>query len=180
MIEFEDELLKWRFKRGSREALARIYEKYVHLLLSVAMGLLNDPHEAEDVVQDVFVSFARNAAGFGIRGSLKAFLAASVANRARDRVRSEHSRNRCVGKYSPESSDAGEPDRSLVYSEWCERLGNALAELPYEQREVVVLKIKQEMTLRQIAKLQGVTISTAHGRYRYGMEKLRALLDGEI
>jgi DNA-directed RNA polymerase specialized sigma24 family protein len=46
----EDELLKWRFKRGSREALAGIYEKYVHLLLSVAMGLLNDPHEAEDVV----------------------------------------------------------------------------------------------------------------------------------
>ncbi|MBN1506893.1 MAG: hypothetical protein JW955_08605 [Sedimentisphaerales bacterium] len=83
MIEIEDELLKWRFKRGSREALARIYEKYVHLLLSVAMGLLNDPHEAQDVVQDVFVSFARNAASLGIRGNLRAFLAVCVVNRAR-------------------------------------------------------------------------------------------------
>jgi RNA polymerase sigma-70 factor (ECF subfamily) len=180
MIEIEDELLKWRFKRGRREALARIYEKYVHLLLSVAMGLLNDPHEAEDVVQDVFVSFAKNAAGFSVRGSLKAFLAASVVNRVRDRVRSEHSRRRHVDEYAPASSDAGEPDRSLVYSERCERLSRALAELPYEQREVIVLKIKQEMTLKQIAKLQGVSISTAHGRYRYGMDKLRALLDGEI
>ena len=74
----EDELLKWRFRRGSREALARIYEKYVHLLLSVAMGLLNDPHEAEDVVQDVFVSFARGADGFAMKGSLKAYLAQQV------------------------------------------------------------------------------------------------------
>ena len=68
----EDELLKWRFRRGSREALARIYEKYVHLLLSIALGLLNDPHEAEDVVQDVFVAFAQNAVALGLRGSLKA------------------------------------------------------------------------------------------------------------
>jgi RNA polymerase sigma-70 factor (ECF subfamily) len=180
MIDIEDELLKWRFKRGSREALARIYEKYVHLLLSVAMGLLNDPHEAQDVVQDVFVSFAKNAAGFGIQGSLKAFLATSVVNRARDRVRSEHSRKRHVDKCAPASSDAGELDRSLVYDERCERLSRALGGLPYEQREVVVLKIKQEMTLKEIAKLQGVTISTVHGRYRYGMDKLRALLDSEI
>ena len=166
MIDVEDELLKWRFRRGSREALARIYEKYVHLLLSVAMGLLNDPRDAEDVVQDAFVSFARNAAGFGIRGSLKAYLATCIINRARDRVRSEHSRQRRVDKYVAESSDADEPDGSLVYSERCERLSRALAELPYEQREVVVLKVKQEMTLKEIAKLQGVTISTVHGRYR--------------
>ena len=180
MIDVEDELLKWRFKRGSREAMARIYEKYVHLLLSVALGLLNSPHEAEDVVQDVFVSFAKNAAGFSIHGSLKAYLATSVANRARDRIRGELSRQRHVDKCTPESIDAGEPDHPLVYSERCERLSRALAELPYEQREVVVLKIKQEMTLRQIARLQGVSIGTVHGRYRYGMEKLRALLDGEI
>jgi len=176
----EDEVLKWRFKRGSREALARIYEKYVHLLLSVAMGLLNDPHEAEDVVQDVFVSFARNAGGFGVRGSLKAFLATSVVNRVRDRVRSERCRKRHTDQSTPAPNDAGEADQSLVYSERCERLSQALAELPYEQREVVILKIKDGMTLKNIARLQNVSISTVHGRYRYGLDKLRALLDGEI
>jgi RNA polymerase sigma-70 factor (ECF subfamily) len=180
MIEIEDELLKWRFKRGSREALARIYEKYVHLLLSVAMGLLHDPHEAQDVVQDVFVSFARNAAGLSIRGSLRAFLATCVVNRVRDRQRSELSRKRHTDTYTPASSDVSEPDQSLVYSERCERLSRALAELPYEQREVVVLKVKQEMTLKQIAKSQGVSISTVHGRYRYAMEKLKTFFNGEI
>jgi RNA polymerase sigma-70 factor (ECF subfamily) len=180
LMMIEDELLKWRFRHGSREALARIYEKYVHLLLSVAMGLLNDPHEAEDVVQDVFVSFARGAAGFRLRGSLKAYLATSVVNRVRDRARRERSRLGHTAPYVTVGTETDGPDGALVYSERCERLSRALAELPYEQREVVVLKVKQEMTLRQIAELQGVSIGTAHGRYRYGMEKLRALLDGEV
>jgi len=180
MFEIEDELLKWRFKRGSREALARIYEKYVHLLLSVAMGLLNDPHEAEDVVQDVFVSFAKGATGFALRGSLKAYLATCVVNRVRDRARSERARRHHTNGCTAMPLEAEGPDRSLVYGERCERLSRALAELPYEQREVVVLKVKDGMKLKDIAKLQGVSVSTVHGRYRYGMEKLRALLNGEI
>ena len=176
----DDELLKWRFKRGSREALARIYEKYVHALLSLAMGLLNDPHAAEDVVQDVFVSFAQGAEGFRLKGSLKAYLAQSVVNRVRDRVRRQRSQQRRVDALTAAASDSVGTDRSLLYSERCERLSAALAQLPYEQREAVVLKVKHEMKLRDIARLQGVSISTAHGRYRYGLDKLRILLNGEI
>lgn len=176
----EDEVLKWRFKRGSREALSRIYEKYVHLLLSIAMGLLNDPHEAEDVVQDVFVSFAKGAGDFRLRGSLKAYLATSVVNRVRDRVRRERVRQGQRDGSSATLLDLCEPDERLVYGERCRRLAAALAQLPYEQREVVVLKIKDDMKLKEIARLQGISISTAHGRYRYGMDKLRALWDGEV
>lgn len=176
----EDELLKWKFKRGSREALARIYEKYVNSLLSLAIGLLNDPHDAEDVVQDMFVSFAQSADSFGLKGSLKAYLARSVVNRARDKLRRGCSLSRHMGKYATVQPEVSRADEPLVYSERCERLSRALAELPYEQREAVVLKVKQNMTLKEIAKLQGVSISTAHGRYRYGLDKLRALLNGEI
>jgi len=178
----EDELLKWKFKRGppqAGEALARIYEKYVNSLLSMAMGLLNDPHEAQDVVQDVFVSLAKSAGSFAIRGSLKAYLATSVVNRARDKMRRGRALHRRISKYATVSVNAGPADETLVYSERCDRLSRALAELPYEQREAVLLKVKQNMTLKQIAKLQGVSVSTAHGRYRYGLEKLRALLDSE-
>ncbi len=85
----EDEVLKWRFRRGSREALARIYEKYVHLLLSIAMGLLNDPHEAEDVVQDVFVSFAQAGSRIQPVGDLRKYLVTCVANRIRNRRRDQ-------------------------------------------------------------------------------------------
>jgi len=176
----EDEVLKWRFRRGSREALARIYEKYVHLLLSIAMGLLNDAHEAEDVVQDVFVSFAKGAGGFELKGSLKAYLATSVVNRVRDRTRRERIQRRRMDEPAPLPLDQSEPDEPLVYSERCRRLAEALAELPYEQREVVVLKVKDGMKLKDIARLQGVSISTVNGRCRYGLDKLRALLGSEV
>jgi RNA polymerase sigma-70 factor (ECF subfamily) len=176
----EAEVLKWKLRRGSREALARIYAKYVHMLLTLAVGLLNDPHEAEDVVQDVFVNLARGGRSIDLKGSLKAYLAMSVVNRVRDRARRERSQQRRVEQRATVQADAGQVDQPLVHSERCARLSAALAELPYEQREAVVLKVKQDMTLKAIAELQGVSVSTAHGRYRYGMKKLRALLNGEI
>ena len=80
----EDELLKWKFRRGSREALARIYEKYLDPMLTLAVGLLNSTAQAEDVVHDVFVSFAKTAGDFRVRGSLSGYLATSVVNRVRD------------------------------------------------------------------------------------------------
>ena len=60
----KDELLKRQSKRGCREALSHVCDQYVNGVLSLAMGLLNDPPEAEDVVQDVFVSLAGTADEF--------------------------------------------------------------------------------------------------------------------
>ncbi len=176
----EDELLKWKFKRGSRDALARIYEKYVSQLLSLAMGLLNDPQEAEDAVQEVFVSFARDTNRFGLQGSLKAYLATSVVNRVRDRRRQKKSRQRCLDGYDKAQPESQDSYMSLVYSERCEHLTHILAELPDVQREAVVLRLKHDMTLKEIGRIQGVSLSTVHGRYRYGLAKLRSLLNGEV
>ena len=56
----------------------------------------------------------------------------------------------------------------------------ALEQLPYEQREVVTLRMEADMTFRQIAALQQASINTVQGRYRYGLAKLRSLLNGEV
>ncbi len=68
----EDELLKLKFKRGDTDVLADIYDKYADYLLTIAVALLNDPGLAEDVLHDVFVSFAKSVPHFRQRGSLKA------------------------------------------------------------------------------------------------------------
>jgi len=60
------------------------------------------------------------------------------------------------------------------------RLSEALGRLPYEQREVLILRTYSGMTFRTIAKQQGVSINTALGRYRYAMDKLHSLLNGEV
>jgi len=174
----EDELLKWKFKQGSTEALSCIYEKYLDDLLTLAVGLLNDSNEAEDVVQDVFVSFVKSAKTFRLRGSLKAYLATSVINRVRDRIRK---RNRSLDQDRLKADkDWHGPDQSLIYSEQWQRLVRMLGELPYEQREVVLLRLKNEMKFREIAKVQNVSIHTAMARYKRGLNRLKSRLNGEV
>jgi RNA polymerase sigma factor (sigma-70 family) len=176
----EDELLKWKFKRGSPEALSGIYEKYIDSMLTLAMAILNDAHAAEDVVQDVFVSFARSAGGFRLHGSLKAYLATAVVNRARDRLRQAKRRPAALDDDAPVVAAARGPEEQMVFSEEARRLNEALADLPEEQREVVVLRLKGGMKFKDIARLQGVSVNTVQGRYRYGIERLRSSLNGEV
>ena len=176
----EDEKLKWQFKCGSPQALGRIYEKYVDTLLTLAMGLLNDAAEAEDVVQDVFVSFAKSANGFTLRGNLRAYLTTAVVNRVRDRIRRQRKRPIPREAEAPVPSEARGPEEQLVFSEYAGRLSTALEQLPQEQREAIVLRLKANMKFKDIARLQGTSVNTALGRYRYGLQKLRSCLNGEV
>jgi RNA polymerase sigma-70 factor (ECF subfamily) len=177
----EDTLLIWKFKGGSREALCRIYQKYRKDLLRLATILLNDANDAEDIVHDVFLSFAQSAQKLRLSGSLRNYLLTCVANRARNRNRACQHR-RTVGLDDAEQvvSDAKRPDEWIVCSEELRRWSDLLARLPFEQREVVVLHLRAGMKFRQIAKLQGISVNTVKGRYRYGLDKLRSILNGEV
>ena len=176
----EDELLKLRFKYGSKEALRCIYEKYLNNLLTLAMALLNDASAAEDVVHDVFVSFAKGAEEFKLRGSLKGYLATCVINRARDRIRTYKRQPVQLEESELMVSDTNGPDESVIFNEVTRQLNCALAELPHKQREVIVLRLKSNMKFKEIARLQGVSANTIQGRYRYGLKKLRSILNGEV
>ena len=78
------------------------------------------------------------------------------------------------------SSSSNEPEQSVICSEEAQQLNRAIAQLPDEQRKVIVLRLKGQMKFREIAKLQGASVSTILGRYRYGLNKLRLILDGEV
>lgn len=176
----EDEVLKWKFKAGSQEALRRIYEKYLNRLLSFAMALLNDASAAEDVVHDVFVSFAASAETFRFRGNLRSYLTTCVLNRARDTLRANQRRPAKLDETVAIVSDQQGPDQAILGSERAQQLNHAIAQLPDEQRQVLVLRLKGDMKFRDIAKLQNVSINTIQGRYRYGLEKVRSILNGEV
>lgn len=176
----EDELLKWKLRRGSRDALAQVYEKYVDVMLTLALGLLNNRAAAEDVVQDVFLSFARSAAGLRSRGSLRSYLATGVLNRVRDRRRQRQRQAARSDLPTAAVCESAEPDQAAVLDEEIARLHQAVAELPDEQREVVLLRLKANMKFRDIAALQQTSINTVLGRYRYALDRLRSRLNGEV
>jgi RNA polymerase sigma factor (sigma-70 family) len=176
----EDELLKLKFKLGSEEALRRIYEKYLNYLLSVALAFLNNAQAAEDVVHDVFVTLAQSPGTFRLRGSLKSYLATCVANRARDYWRgARRHTDRLLAHVEPEPQSDSTEDR-LLCDEQAKQIYEALAQLPDEQREAIILRVKAEMTFRQIAKVQNASYVAVQARYRRGIDKLRTILNGRL
>jgi len=177
----EDKVLIWKFKCGSSDALCSIYQKYKKDLLKLAAILLNDVSDAEDIVHDVFVSFAQSAEKLKLRGNLKSYLLTCTANRARNWNRSKQQRQ-TAGLDQAETivSNSKRPDELIICSEELRRWSDVMGQLPYEQREVVILHLRAGMKFRQIARLQEISVNTIKGRYRYGLDKLRSILNGEM
>ena len=177
----EDKLLILRFKQGRHDALRQIYDKYKVELLRLAVVLIGDANTAEDVVHDVFVKFAKSSNRIKLAGSLKNYLVTSVINRVRNHLRdsNRHRETNLDGAELIASSRRG-PRQWAILDEQLTLLSRALQELPYEQREVICLRMEMDMTFRQIATRQGASVNTVKGRYRYGITKLRSLLNGEV
>ncbi len=176
----EDTILAWRFKKGSREALRRIYEKYYDYLLTVATALLHDVNTAEDVVHDSFLKLSESAHYLNPQHSLKWYLVACVSNRARDILRGRRYKTVGLDESSPLPSGTRSPASTAIRNEEMQILSDALEQLPYEQREVVVLRARGRMTFKAIAELRQVSVRTVHSRYRYGLDKLKTLLNGQL
>ena len=176
----DEKILVWKFNRGSKDALRRLYEKYKDDLLGLAVTLLKDRAEAEDVVHDVFVSFARTVGGFTLSGTLKGYLSTCVANCARDRNRLRSARDVGLDAAEGMRTDSDDPVEYAVNSEQVRRLQDVLGRLPYEQREIIVLHLHQEMRFREIAEALDISINTVQSRYRYGLEKLRSILNSTV
>jgi RNA polymerase sigma-70 factor (ECF subfamily) len=177
----EDKLLILKFNRGNREALRSIYEKYKDYLVTLAAALLTDVSSAEDVVHDVFVSFIESARKFRLTGSLKGYLATCVANNARNRNKAkQRHHNIALDEANPAAASSNNPERSAIFGEELNQLSRALEQLPYEQREVLILHSYSGMKFKAIATQQSVSINTVQGRYRYALDKLRSMLDGEV
>ena len=176
----EEKKLIFRFKRGNREALRGIYDKFKIDLLKLAVVLTNDVNAAEDIVHDVFLRFAQSAKRFKLTGSLKSYLVTSLVNRVRNihRNRARHNLIQ-MDKADSVASSGRSPLQWAVLSEQITQLSQALQELPYEQREVICCRMEMDMTFRQIAALQQVSQDTVKGRYRYGLTKLRSLLNSK-
>lgn len=176
----EDKQLVWKLKRGDRDSLSRIYEKYKDNLLTIAALMLGDMAEAEDVLHDVFISLSENVGFFRFYDSLKNYLTASVINRVRERFRKRMYRVVGLGSTGPIKAGSAAPMQISINDEQTRLLAEAFSEVPVEQREAAILHLHGGMKFRQIAALQGVSAGTARGRCRYGVKKLRAVLSKAV
>jgi RNA polymerase sigma factor (sigma-70 family) len=176
----EEKRLLWGLKHGDKDALRQIYMKYKDKLLTIAVYLLNDTCAAEDILHDVFVSVAQNAGSIQLRGSLQNYLIACVLNGVRDKFRKDKHHKAGLEAADRIESDSDDPQQSAIFSEESRLLADAMVRLPLEQRETVILHLNGGFKFKEIAQMQNLPISTVQARYKYGLDKLRALLDGEL
>lgn len=175
-----DRQLSKRAAHGCKDSLRTIYESHKDHLLTLARALTGSRGDAEDVVHDVFVAFVRNLPALRLRTSLRAYLCVAVCNRVRDLARM-----RIRQGAGPNATDLGSdvpasPDVRAAEAELTERLRAALMMLPPEQREVVLLRSRSALPFKEIARCQGIGVNTAQARYRYGIDRLRSLMNSEL
>jgi RNA polymerase sigma-70 factor (ECF subfamily) len=143
-----------------------------HRLVRYAYCRLHSLADAEDVVQDVFVQAYRDRAKHKAIGNVEGFLFRMVANRCIDVQRRRRRAPEPLLDVAAEPvADAG-PERQR----WIERL---LGRLPARQAEVIRLRVYGDLPFQDVARSLGCAIPTVKSRFRYGIRKLRRILERE-
>lgn len=174
-----DEALVERMSRGDRAALGVLYERYAPRLRGLALLILRDAGEADDVLHDVFIEAWRRSADYSTgRGTVSTWLGMRTRSRAIDRMRARKVRAETGADtdFIPPSRDpAADPVRTLDRA----RLHGLLAAMSEAEQEVLVLGYFEGLSSRQIGERVGVPIGTVKSRVRSALAKLRRAFDAE-
>ena len=178
----DNDLLR-RIGRGDRSAFAEFYDLYANLLFSVAVKILNDQKEAEDVLQEVFVQIWDKAGTFDPQlGKPSSWAITLARNRAIDRIRASRRRARLVEEAATAGAlDGGEgptANESVHGREKAALIRTAMAALPSDQRQAIELAFFSGLTQIEISDNLREPLGTIKARIRRGMLKLRDKLEG--
>lgn len=175
--EIDDQRLLRRFRRGDLEALEALHRRHRRALYVFALSLSRSPVAAEDLVQEAYLRLLERDASDPPR-RVRSFLFTVVRNAATDELRR---RRRSLESHRWVALSRARPGVPRRFSEaTAQAISGALADLPDEQREVVMLKVYGDLGLAEIAELLDVPMGTVASRYRYGIEKLGGVLRKEL
>lgn len=165
-------------RRGSREAAGRLAERYLRVCRATALSIVGELAGAEDVTQDAFVYAIERIGDCRHPERFGAWLLQIVRSRSRNHLRdSKAGRSVSIEGITLAGSGAA-PDRITEQAELRDRLLAALAELPEERREVVLLHDLEGWTHREIAERMELPPGTVRSHLFHARRKLRQLLRG--
>lgn len=162
-----EQALARRIAAGDAEAVAQIYDRYAPPLYRWLCALLGSPVDAEDALQEIFVRLASGRAR--PERDLRAYLFVAARNEAYAMLRRRQRDEALVEQSIVAEAGSEAPPRYEANAD----LVTLLQRLPLEQREVIALKVAQDLTFAEIATLLKISPHTAASRYRYGIERLR-------
>mgnify|MGYP000874469870 FL=1 len=172
-----DEALMLAWAGGDLPAFQALYERHRRRLHGFLLRQLRDPALAEELFQDVWQRVIAARAGWQPEAAFSTWLFRIAHNRLNDHWRA--ARHRPPAPADAEARveavvDGQTPETELDAFEQRRRVQHALDALPREQRDVMLLRLEQELSLEEIAQITGVGRETVKSRLRYAMDKLRA------
>jgi RNA polymerase sigma-70 factor (ECF subfamily) len=182
----DDAELLQKISRRDANAFAALYERYATVLYSLCLAVLKKPDEAEDVLQECFLTVWEKASAFnGMKGSAYTWLVTLTRHRAIDRLRSKNFQMRLQ---KPADFDfdaiaddgANTPLEAASFSERAEIVQKAFATLPVAQREVLRLAYFEGCSQSEIAGRLQVPLGTVKTRTRQAMKKLHSFLSKHL
>jgi RNA polymerase sigma-70 factor (ECF subfamily) len=169
-----DSTIVQRVIAGDVEAFALLVDRHHGRLSRSAFHLLGSEAEAEEAVQDSFVRAYRSLGTYQEREQFGAWISRILVNRCRTRLVRDKLREETAAAWVRESDQPFEPSERLAMRD---ELAVALAQLPQDQREAVVLRYADELGYDEIASITGAGISALKMRVKRGCERLRAILE---
>lgn len=180
----EDQEAVERMARGDQAGLAELYDRHGRLVYSLALRVLRDQGDAEDIVQEVFSQMWRQASRFDVtRGNLSAWMVTMTRTRAIDALR----RRKTRPSLATDSADPPElvdespgMDVEMVWQRRARDIRRALEALPMIQRVAIELAFFDGLTHTEIADELEIPLGTVKTRVRQGLLRLREQLAGAM
>jgi RNA polymerase sigma-70 factor, ECF subfamily len=179
-----DEQLMASLQEGQSDALAVLFDRYQKLVLSIALKIVRDPGEAEDVAQTVFLDVYRAVAQFDPRkGNTKVWLMQYAYHRAINRR--QHLQGREFYKSTELEEEKLEtrpveahPTFGLSSPETKALVRQSMNALSDTQKSVIEMACYEGLTMREIAERTGDSFANVRHHYYRGLQKLRSLISG--
>lgn len=167
MSEHDQHRLRSELAAGSEEAFRALYDQYGTSLFRTAARYTRSVADAEDLVQELFTSLVRSRARLIDVKDLRTYMFVSLRRGIANWNERRHLHTTVELTVEPATDDA------VPAIEMREVLDGALARLPDEQRDVIVMKFDGGLTFAEIASVLGTSANTVASRYRYGIQRLR-------
>jgi RNA polymerase sigma-70 factor (ECF subfamily) len=171
--------------KGDKQAMAALYDQLSGPLYSLAIRMLGDATEAQDLTQDIFIQLWRTAASYDAgRGSVFSWAVTLTRNRAIDRIRMRQRRSEILATAAPDLQPAPAGEADSAGTLWLREKGAAvraaLAELAPDQQEAIELAFFSGLTQQEIAERLKEPLGTIKARIRRGLLRLKDRLPSRL
>ena len=158
---------------SEQQSLRQIFDLYADDLLAISYAYVKDWPVAEDIIQEVFLTYWKKPTAFRGESSVKTYLTRAAINRSKDylkswRYRTHYFTNEFFAPYKQK--------KRLIEKEEHHTIGQSILQLPIEQREIIILYFYKQYTYKEIGELLQISESAVRKRMNKAKEMLKKQL----